>query len=100
MAGRRAVARPGCDARGIRRQTIHRHPAHMSVNLALLAHEAGLRVRTAAGLDDEAIRADSLCQGWTRAHVLSHLARNAESTVGSIIRPASQARPLSRAARA
>lgn len=29
-----------------------------------------------------------------------HLARNAESTVGSIMRPASQARPLSRAARA
>ncbi len=53
-------------------------PSHLSDNLELLAHETGLLLRTAGTLDDETIRADSLCEGWTRAHVLSHLARNAD----------------------
>ena len=52
--------------------------SHLSDNLALLAHETSLLMRTAAGLDDESIRAASLCEGWTRAHVLSHIARNAD----------------------
>jgi len=53
--------------------------SHLSDNLKLLAHETGLLVRTAAGLDDVALREASLCTGWTRAHVLSHLARNADA---------------------
>ena len=31
-----------------------------------------------AGLDDGDLRADSLLPGWTRAHVLAHIARNAD----------------------
>ena len=53
--------------------------SHLSENLALLARETSLLIRTAAGLDDETIRAASLCEGWTRAHVLSHIARNADA---------------------
>jgi maleylpyruvate isomerase len=52
--------------------------SHLSDNLALLAHETRLLVRTASGLDDLTIREPSLCEGWTRAHVLSHIARNAD----------------------
>jgi maleylpyruvate isomerase len=59
-------------------------PSHLSDNLALLAHETSLLMRTAAGLDDRAIRAPSLCDGWTRAHVLSHLARNADG-LGNLV---------------
>ena len=33
---------------------------------------------TAAALDDAAVRAPSLLPGWSRGHVLSHLARNAD----------------------
>jgi len=55
------------------------HRSHLSDNLALLAHETTLLVRTAAGLDDRTIKAASLCDGWTRAHVLSHIARNADA---------------------
>jgi maleylpyruvate isomerase len=33
---------------------------------------------TAAGLDDEAVAGPSLLPGWTRGHVLTHLARNAD----------------------
>lgn len=35
--------------------------------------------RTMARLDDAALQQPSLCPGWTRAHVLAHLARNAEA---------------------
>ena len=52
--------------------------SHLSDNLTLLARETSLMIRTAETLDDESLRAASLCEGWTRAHVLSHLARNAD----------------------
>jgi len=52
--------------------------SHLSDNLALLEHETSLLLKTASGLDDGTIRAPSLCEGWTRAHVLSHIARNAD----------------------
>ncbi|WP_198653798.1 maleylpyruvate isomerase family mycothiol-dependent enzyme [Actinocorallia populi] len=35
--------------------------------------------RTVAGLDEAAVRAPSPLEGWTRGHVLSHIARNADS---------------------
>jgi maleylpyruvate isomerase len=53
--------------------------SHLSDNLALLAHETSLLMRTAAGLDDETVQMPSLCEGWSRAHVLSHIARNADA---------------------
>jgi maleylpyruvate isomerase len=58
--------------------------SHLSDNLVLLAHETGLLMRTAAALDDETIRVASLCEGWTRAHVLSHIARNADA-LGNLV---------------
>lgn len=58
--------------------------SHLSENLTLLAHETSLLMRTAAGFDDESVRVPSLCQGWTRAHVLSHLARNADA-LGNLV---------------
>jgi maleylpyruvate isomerase len=33
---------------------------------------------TAADLEEDALRHPSLCPGWSRAHVLSHIARNAD----------------------
>jgi maleylpyruvate isomerase len=36
---------------------------------------------TAENLDAESLASPSLCEGWTRAHVLAHVARNAESLV-------------------
>jgi maleylpyruvate isomerase len=58
--------------------------SHLSDNLALLEHETSLLVRSAAGLDDQTIRVASLCEGWPRAHVLSHLARNADA-LGNLV---------------
>jgi len=53
--------------------------SHLLDNLRLLAHETSLLVATAATFDDQSIQAASRCQGWTRAHVLSHIARNADA---------------------
>jgi maleylpyruvate isomerase len=58
--------------------------SHLSENLVMLAHETSLLMRTAAALDDDTIRVASLCEGWTRAHVLSHIARNADA-LGNLV---------------
>ena len=58
--------------------------SHLNDNLVLLAHETSLLMRTAATLDDGSIRVASLCEGWTRAHVLSHIARNADA-LGNLV---------------
>ena len=34
---------------------------------------------TASRLSDEDLGAPSLCEGWTRGHVLAHLSRNADA---------------------
>jgi maleylpyruvate isomerase len=41
----------------------------------------GLLLATIAGLDDASARSPSLLPGWTVAHLLTHLARNADSHV-------------------
>ena len=44
-----------------------------------LPSETERLVATAERLGDLGVRAPSLCAGWTRGHVLTHLARNAEA---------------------
>ncbi|MBK9724740.1 MAG: maleylpyruvate isomerase N-terminal domain-containing protein [Actinomycetales bacterium] len=44
----------------------------------LLAEHTRRLLKTAATLTETDLLAPSLCVGWSRAHVLSHLARNAE----------------------
>ena len=40
---------------------------------------SALLLRTVAGFDDEDVREPSLLPGWTRGHVLTHLARGADA---------------------
>lgn len=47
----------------------------------LIARETDRLLATASGLSDAAVRAPSLCDGWTRGHVLTHVARNADGLV-------------------
>jgi maleylpyruvate isomerase len=55
-----------------------------SADLAgVLAAHAGL-LASLAGLDDAGARAPSNLPGWTRGHVITHLARNADSFTGMI----------------
>ena len=46
--------------------------------LDLITAETDRLLETIHGLDDEAVRRPSRCPGWTRAHVLTHIARNAD----------------------
>lgn len=46
-----------------------------------LVEATRLLLQTAGALDDAAISAPSLLPGWTRGHVLAHLARNADGFV-------------------
>jgi maleylpyruvate isomerase len=51
--------------------------AELAADLAALTRHTGLLVDHAARLGD--VRAGSLCEGWSRAHVLTHVARNADA---------------------
>lgn len=59
--------------------------SHLADNLALLEVETAALLRTASALDEVTVRAGSLCEGWSRAHVLSHIARNADA-LGNLVR--------------
>ncbi|TQL60656.1 maleylpyruvate isomerase [Oryzihumus leptocrescens] len=58
--------------------------SHLADNLALLEVETAALLRTASTLDEVSVREGSLCEGWSRAHVLSHLARNADA-LGNLV---------------
>jgi maleylpyruvate isomerase len=51
-----------------------------SVNLLIdqIGEATGRLLATAADLTDQQVREDSLLPGWSRAHVLTHIARNAD----------------------
>jgi maleylpyruvate isomerase len=55
-------------------------PAAAAAELTVAVDDATGRLRrTAAGLSDQQARQPSLLPGWTRGHVLTHVARNADS---------------------
>ncbi|GMA19348.1 maleylpyruvate isomerase family mycothiol-dependent enzyme [Arsenicicoccus piscis] len=53
--------------------------AARQAELSALVAETAALLDTARSLDDAALREPSLCQGWTRAHVLSHLWHGADA---------------------
>ncbi|MGW5700128.1 maleylpyruvate isomerase N-terminal domain-containing protein [Amycolatopsis japonica] len=53
--------------------------AHALLNRVRALHEEWARV--VGQMDEEAVHAPSALPGWTRAHLLSHLARNADGLV-------------------
>ncbi len=55
--------------------------AALLADLAVLRASTARLVSTAAALDDAGAAAPSLLPGWTRGHVLTHLARNADGMV-------------------
>ena len=52
--------------------------SEIALGLARLGDSTGRLVATAGGLDDAQAAAASRLPGWTRGHVLAHLARNAD----------------------
>src|SRR5829696_5304985 len=54
---------------------------HADVTPALVAAETDRLLATAASFRNDAVLAPSLCEGWSRGHVLTHVARNADALV-------------------
>jgi maleylpyruvate isomerase len=50
-------------------------------DLALVETATTALLATASRLTDDDVAGDSLCEGWTRGHVMTHIARNAEAMV-------------------
>lgn len=61
-------------------------------DLPLVTEQTDLLLETIHGLDDDAVRGPSRCAGWTRAHVLNHLARNADG-LAALLEDVSAGRP-------
>jgi len=56
-----------------------------AADLSLLAAATARLLATCVGLDAEAVAAPSRLPGWSRAHVLTHLARNADALRGMLL---------------
>lgn len=48
-------------------------------HMARIDHATEVLVRSVSGLDELSVRQPSLLPGWSRAHVITHLARNADA---------------------
>ncbi|QIV86997.1 maleylpyruvate isomerase family mycothiol-dependent enzyme [Glutamicibacter mishrai] len=55
--------------------------ARLHSDLSRLGRETAMMSATIQTLSSEELAADSLCEGWSRAHVIAHLASNGRSLV-------------------
>jgi len=55
-----------------------------AADLALLRVESARLVATVEALGADGIRHPSLCEGWSRAHVISHVSRNARAMLNLV----------------
>lgn len=55
------------------------NPARLRSDLSRLGRENDMLEATVASLSEEELAAPSLCAGWTRAHVVAHLAADADA---------------------
>ena len=56
----------------------------LSEDLAAVEVQTTLLLETTRGLDPGSVHHPSLCAGWTRGHVLTHVARNADGMVNLV----------------
>lgn len=54
-----------------------RQTSELAEEVAVVTHHTNALLEAAAGLDDPSV--PSRCPGWTRGHVLTHVARNADA---------------------
>ncbi|MEW1807678.1 maleylpyruvate isomerase family mycothiol-dependent enzyme [Pseudarthrobacter sp. NPDC080039] len=60
------------------------NPARLHSDLSRLGRETDMFLATVSSLSDEELAAPSLCEGWTRAHVIAHVASSGRALVGLI----------------
>ncbi|GGG50429.1 maleylpyruvate isomerase [Kocuria dechangensis] len=57
------------------------NPARLHSDLSRLGRETDMFLATIESLSDDEMAAPSLCGGWTRAHVIAHIASNGRALV-------------------
>src|SRR5438132_6138814 len=57
------------------------NPARLHSDLSRLGRETDMFMATAESLSDDEMTAASLCEGWTRADVIAHIASNGRALV-------------------
>ena len=60
------------------------NPARLHADLSRLGRETEMFLATVSSLSDDELAAPSLCEGWTRAHVIAHVASSGRALVGLI----------------
>ncbi|MDQ0767336.1 maleylpyruvate isomerase [Pseudarthrobacter defluvii] len=60
------------------------NPARLHSDLSRLGRETDMFLATVSSLSDEELAAPSLCEGWTRAEVIAHVASSGRALVGLI----------------
>ena len=60
------------------------NPARLHSDLSRLGRETDMFLATVSSLSDEELAAPSLCEGWTRAHVIAHVASSGRALIGLI----------------
>src|SRR6476661_819761 len=60
------------------------NPARLHSDLSRLGRETDMFLATVSSLSDEELVAPSLCEGWTRAQVIAHVASSGRALVGLI----------------
>ncbi|MGN7253201.1 MULTISPECIES: maleylpyruvate isomerase family mycothiol-dependent enzyme [unclassified Arthrobacter] len=60
------------------------NPARLHSDLSRLGRETDMFLATVSSLSDEELAAPSLCEGWTRAHVVAHVACSGRALIGLI----------------
>jgi maleylpyruvate isomerase len=59
-------------------------PVHLHSDLSRLGRETDMFLATVASLSDDEMAAPSLCDGWSRAHVIAHVASSGRALVNLI----------------
>ncbi len=59
-------------------------PTDFRADLAAVDRHTELLLATARALDPGSVEAPSLCAGWTRGHVLTHISRNADALLNLV----------------
>jgi len=54
-------------------------PQSLASDIGRMQRESGMMMATVASLADDELSKPSKCEGWTRAHVIAHLARGADA---------------------
>lgn len=64
--------------------TLTKSARSLTGDLNVLQRETGMAMATIASLTDDEVAAPTRCDGWTRAHLIAHLALDADATTNLV----------------